>query len=202
MPEDSLTTKKCCSCKLEFLLDKFYKDSSRSDGLSNKCKSCSYIKYRKYKETNPDVIKAEKRRYYARNKDKLRQYYCDNKEQILAAAKQNRTGKNGYLKTMLNSAKSRAKQKGWDFDLELDHLMAIASDCCPVDGLPFDWDRQLESDRTLLLAIPSLDRIDSSRGYTKDNVIIIGDKWNRWKSNMNLAELELLTQYVRSATKG
>jgi hypothetical protein len=31
--------------------------------------------------------------------------------------------------------------------------------------------------------------------------MIIGDKWNRWKSNMNLDNLELLIQYVRSVTK-
>jgi len=190
----------CSRCKQEFALENFYKDASRKDGLSNKCKPCTYVKQRKYKENNPDVIKAERQRYYEKNKDKLRQYYCDNKEQILAVAKQSRTGKKGYLRTMLNSAKSRAKQKGWEFDLELDALMATANDCCPVDGLPFDWDRQLDNNKTLPLAIPSLDRIDSSRGYTKDNVMIIGDQWNRWKSNMNLGDLELLIQYVRNAT--
>lgn len=194
--------KKICShCKQEFPLENFYKDASRRDGLSNKCKPCTYVKQRKYKENNPDAIKAEKQRYYERNKDKFRQYYCDNKEQILAVAKKNRTGKEGYLRTMLNSAKSRAKQKKLEFDLELDALMAIANDYCPVDGLPFDWDRQLENGKALLLAIPSLDRIDSSRGYTKDNVMIIGDQWNRWKSNMNLGDLELLIQYVRNVTK-
>jgi hypothetical protein len=202
MHEDSLTTKKCCSCKLELPLDNFYKDSSRRDGLNSKCKPCVYTKHRKYKEKNPDVIKAEKQRYYAKNKNKFRRHYSDNREQILAAAKQNRTGKEGYLKTMLASAKSRAKQKSWEFNLSLDDLMAIANDHCPVDKLLFDWDRQLESDRTLPLSIPSLDRIDSSRGYTKDNVMIIGDKWNRWKSNMNLDNLELLIKYVRSVTKG
>jgi hypothetical protein len=196
-----LTTKKCCSCKLEFSLDKFYKDSSRSDGLSNKCKSCTYTRQRKYKEKKPDIVRAEKKRYYARHRDKLRQYYWDNKEQLLAAAKQSRTGKKGYLRTMLASAKSRAKEKGWEFNLELDDLMAITGDYCPVDGSPFDWDRQLEIDSTLPLATPSLDRIDSSSGYTKDNVTIVGNKWNRWKSNMSLGELELLIQYVRSVTK-
>ena len=120
----------------------------------------------------------------------------------MATAKESRTGKEGYIRTMLNSAKARAKRKGWDFDLELNALLGIAGDCCPVDGLPFDWDRQLEIDNALPLTVPSLDRIDSSRGYTKDNVMIIGDKWNRWKSNMGLDDLEQLIQYVRSVTKG
>ena len=183
-------------------MENFYKDASRKDGLSNKCKPCTYVKQCKYKENNPDTIKAIRQKYYENNKDKFRQYYRDNKEQRLATAKQSRTGKEGYLKSMLYSAKSRAIKKGWEFNLDLDILMAIASDYCPVDGLPFDWERQLDYDKTLPLSIPSLDRIDSTRGYTKDNVMIIGDQWNRWKNNMNLEHLELLVQYVRSVTKG
>ena len=197
-----METKKCSSCQVTLSLDKFYKDSSRRDGLTNKCKRCSYARSVKYVEKNPEIIKAEKQRYYARNAEKLRKYYSDNRERILATAKESRTGKEGYIRTMLNSAKARAKRKGWDFDLELNALLGIAGDCCPVDGLPFDWDRQLEIDNALPLTVPSLDRIDSSRGYTKDNVMIIGDKWNRWKSNMGLDDLEQLIQYVRSVTKG
>lgn len=190
----------CSRCKQKFPLENFHKDASRKDGLSNKCKPCTYVKQRKYKKENPDVIKAEKRRYYERNKDKRRRYYQKNKEHIAQKAKESRTGKEGYIKTMLCSAKSRAKTKGWKFDLDLEFLMKHAGDHCPVDNLPFDWNRELDLDDSLPLSIPSLDRIDSSRGYTKDNVIIIGDKWNRWKSNMTIDNLELLIKYVRSVT--
>jgi len=191
----------CSRCKQEFPLENFYKDASRKDGLSNKCKSCTYVKQRKYKEKNPDIIKAEKRRYYERNKDKFQKRYQENKEHIARKAKESRTGKEGYIKTMLYSARARAKAKGWEFDLDMEFLMKQSGNYCPVDNLPFDWNRELDLDDSLPLTIPSLDRIDSSRGYTKDNVAIIGDKWNRWKSNMNIDDLELLVKYVRSVTK-
>jgi len=193
--------KHCSRCNQNLSVENFYKDSSRKDGLSNKCKACTYTKQRKYKKKNPDIIKAHKKKYYENNKDKARQYYQENKERLTENAKKSRTGKEGYIKAMLYSAKARAKAKDLDFDLDLNFLLQITGDYCPVDGLPFDWNRELNQDNSLPLTIPSLDRINSSKGYTKDNVIVIGDKWNRWKNNMNLDDLELLVKYVRSVTQ-
>ena len=156
---------------------------------------------RRYKKGHPERIKKDKKDYYDANREKLRQYYHDNKEWILRNAKQGRTGKYGVLKTMLQAAKSRAKKKGWDFDLDLDYLHAIAPEECPVDGRGFDWDRKLERDSALPLTVPSLDRIDSAKGYIKGNVAIIGDQWNRWKSNMKPSDLRTLMQYVCGATE-
>jgi len=195
----------CNKCALELPIVNFGKDSRRDNDVHNTCKKCFNTAMKEYRRQNPEIIRQARKRYgekyYQKNKAKARQYYEQNKEHLLQEAKSKRTGKEGYIKTMLQSAKSRAKKKGLEFDLDLDKLFSIAPDHCPVDGLPFDWERRLEDDKTLPLTIPSLDRIDSSRGYTKDNVMIIGDKWNRWKSNMNLDNLELLIQYVRSITK-
>jgi hypothetical protein len=195
----------CNKCAVELPIVNFGKDSRKDDGVHNTCKKCFNAAKKEYRRQNPEVIQQAKKKYrekyYEENKAKARQYYEENKERLLRGAKANRTGKEGYIKIMLYSARHRAKDKGWDFDLDLDELVSIAPDCCPVDGLSFDWERQLDDDETLPLTIPSLDRIDSSRGYTKDNVMIIGDKWNRWKNNMNLEDLELLIQYVRSVTK-
>ena len=197
--------KVCNKCAIELPIVNFGKDSRKDDGVHNTCKKCFNAAKKEYRRQNPEIIQQAKQRYaekyYQENKAKARQYYEENKEHLLQEAKVKRTGKEGYIKTMLHSARNRAKKKGWDFDLDLEELLSIAPDHCPVDGLPFDWKRRLDDDRTLPLTVPSLDRIDSSRGYTKDNVMIIGDKWNRWKSNMNLDNLELLIQYVRSVTK-
>ena len=192
--------KRCYTCSKEFSLDTFHKDASRKDGLSNRCRECHRVYMGKYRKGCTQKIKKDKKIYYDANCEKLRQYYQDNKEWILHNAKQKRTGKNGYLKTMLQAAKSRAKKKGWEFNIDLDYLYAIAPEKCPVDGREFDWERKLENDNTLLLSIPSLDRIDSTKGYIKGNIAIIGDQWNRWKNNMNLDDLHKLMQYVRGVT--
>ena len=192
--------KRCYICNEELPLDTFHKDVSRKDGLSNRCRECHVVYMRKYKKGRTQKTKEDRKIYYDANCEKLRQYYQDNKEWILHNAKQKRTGKNGYLKTMLQAAKYRAKKKGWEFNLDLNYLHAIAPERCPVDGREFDWERRLENDSTLLLTIPSLDRIDSTKGYIKGNIAIIGDQWNRWKSNMNLDDLHKLIEYVRGAT--
>ena len=44
---------------------------------------------------------------------------------------------------------------------------------------------------------PNLDRINSQKGYVKDNVIFISKKANQIKSNGNLAEHELICKFLR-----
>ena len=201
-------TKQCFTCSLLLPLSEFHSDRSRSDNLNGCCKKCNCEKSRKYSKVNPERRKATRKAYYDANREKLneasRQRYWANPEEIKVAAKQKRTGKEGCLKTMLQSAKARAKVKGWDFDLDMNYLMSIAPDYCPIDNKPFDWDRErelLEDGESSNHSIPSIDRTDSDKGYVKGNIAIIGDQWNRWKNNMELNDLIALTEYVRSVTK-
>ena len=85
-----------------------------------------------------------------------------------------------------HGAKSRAKAKGMDFDIELGDI--IIPDVCPVFGTPL-----VRMDHH---AAPSLDRIDSSKGYVKGNVWVISNKANMMKGN---ATLEELRQFARWA---
>ena len=77
---------------------------------------------------------------------------------------------------ILQRAKSRAKKKGRKFNLVVDDI--IIPDICPVFSIPMD--------------IPSIDRIDSSGDYTKDNVRIICNRANLLKSNATIEELEMV----------
>jgi len=43
---------------------------------------------------------------------------------------------------------------------------------------------------------PSLDRIDNSKGYTKDNVMVISFRANNIKKDANLQELKALVRYL------
>ena len=43
---------------------------------------------------------------------------------------------------------------------------------------------------------PSLDRIIPSLGYVKGNVTFVAHKWNIWKSNMLVRDLELIIAYM------
>jgi fumarylacetoacetate (FAA) hydrolase family protein len=65
------------------------------------------------------------------------------------------------------------------FDLELSDIQI--PDVCPVLGLP--------------MTIPSLDRRDNDRGYTKDNVEVVHRRTNTLKNDATPLELAKLAVY-------
>lgn len=76
--------------------------------------------------------------------------------------------KHRRAKALLTLAKFRAKQKGMEFSLrEEDISDALAAGVCELTGIPFNF----EDGRTW--DSPSLDRIDSSKGYTPSNVRVV-----------------------------
>jgi len=77
---------------------------------------------------------------------------------------------------LLNAAKSRAKTKGRDFSIELEDIRIPA--VCPVLGIE--------------MTSPSVDRIDSSKGYVKGNVRVISKRANQLKNNATVKEMELV----------
>ena len=83
-------------------------------------------------------------------------------------------------------AKSRAKKKGLDFDLEISDINI--PDVCPVFKTPFDKNNK---DYTY-----SIDRIDPRKGYIKNNIMIISNKANRIKSDASVKEIEQVLSYV------
>ena len=56
--------KTCSKCKVDKGLTEFYKDRSRKDGLSNKCKVCVLIITKEYHWNNRAKVLARKRRYH------------------------------------------------------------------------------------------------------------------------------------------
>lgn len=82
------------------------------------------------------------------------------------------------LKRMLYLAKSRSKQKGWDFDLDLDWLRSNAISVCPKSGLEIDYSMEIKMNPRA----PSIDRVNSNKGYTKDNCIIVSWIYNCGKN--------------------
>lgn len=72
-------------------------------------------------------------------------------------------------------AKNRAKSKNLRYDIDGEFLFNIWKEQdgkCAISGIPFDLRRPEEFNWTRYDA-PSLDRIDSDRGYEKDNVRLV-----------------------------
>jgi hypothetical protein len=66
----------------------------------------------------------------------------------------------------LEAAKTRAKQKQFAFDLTEEWGRSIWTGCCSLSGIEFTTER---TSRGPTMFAPSIDRIDSKKGYTQDN---------------------------------
>ena len=98
--------------------------------------------------------------------------------------------------TLLSGAKSRANRKGLEFNLEIDDI--IIPEKCPVFGVPLERaEGGCPDDNS-----PTLDRLDSSKGYVKGNVQVISWKANRLKSNGTLEDFRAIVSWLEGVTSG
>ena len=93
---------------------------------------------------------------------------------------------------LLNNCRYRAKKKGLDFDLDLKYLKSIDKDVCPYLNVPIAFNLPKIRVGQANPNAKSIDRIDSSKGYVKGNVIICSWKANRLLSDATAQELLVL----------
>lgn len=91
---------------------------------------------------------------------------------------------------LYNSAKHNAYRRGTDSSLRPEDI--VIPKVCPVFGIPLYRQKGARSDNS-----PSIDRLDNTKGYTKDNIWIISWKANKLKGEGSLQELEALVAAMR-----
>lgn len=154
-----------------------------------------------HKENNPqkwrvcDVCKEEKNIWQFSLLDKTRKTSIERKttcKHCSAALREkerrNKDWKHDARKILLSNAKQRAKKSSIEFSLMKEDI--VIPDTCPVFGFPL----KRESKETWMSA-PSIDRIDNSKGYVKDNIIIVSRRANILKKDATLDELKKLAEY-------
>lgn len=90
---------------------------------------------------------------------------------------------------ILNSIKRRSKIKNLDFDISIDDLRGKIPKKCSVLGIEMSYDGNKDSS-------PSVDRFNSTSGYTKDNIEIISDRANRIKNDGTVEEHLLISIWM------
>ena len=93
---------------------------------------------------------------------------------------------------MLSSARSRARSKNLDFNIDASDIEL--PEVCPLLDIPLSINA---SNKEFSY---SLDRIDSSKGYIRGNVWVISDRANRLKNNASLEELDMLLTNLKKHT--
>ena len=105
------------------------------------------------------------------------------------------------------AVKTRAKKNNMDFNLTEDFLKSIWVNTCPVLGIPLysavfeSGNNRSESKAKPHDNSPTVDRIDSCKGYTIDNIQIISWRANRIKNDATPEELKKIADYMLNLTK-
>tara|TARA_R110000868_G_scaffold303366_2_gene563847 strand:+ start:135 stop:587 length:453 start_codon:yes stop_codon:yes gene_type:complete len=85
------------------------------------------------------------------------------------------------------SIRKRALNKGLNFDLNREWLLAQIPERCPLLNIPIVFSSGVVVDGT-----PTVDRKNPKLGYLTSNCWVISAKANRMKSNASTREIELL----------
>lgn len=96
-------------------------------------------------------------------------------------------------KLLWQRAKARAAKSGREFAIAVEDI--VIPERCPVLDIPLYKIGPKETDNS-----PSLDRIDSSRGYTPDNIVVMSNKANMWKNSMTPHDIVMLYRYMCGIT--
>lgn len=98
-----------------------------------------------------------------------------------------------WLKVILRNIKYRAKKKGLEFSLTSNDI--VVPEYCPVLGIKLEFVRNQNA--ILCGTSPSIDRVDNTKGYTKDNIQVISMRANHIKRDMSFEEIEKLYFYMK-----
>lgn len=95
------------------------------------------------------------------------------------------------IKELYNHLKNSAKRRNIEFTLTVLDLYNISFPLtCPILGIPLYFNRGSECDDSY-----SFDRIDSTKGYTIDNIIVVSNRVNKLKSNATLDEMRKIADF-------
>lgn len=137
------------------------------------CSECKKTIDKNYKEKNKEHIKEYHKQYSKKNysTEKRRKKYINNVESEL-----------------YHHAKHRSKTKGLEFNISKEDI--IIPDVCPVFGTPINFNNKHN--------VPTLDRLDSNKGYIKGNIQVISSKANRLKNNGTIEEFKKIISYMEN----
>lgn len=114
---------------------------------------------------------------------------CKNCSAVLnEKERRNRDWKHNACKVLLSNAKQRAKKANIEFAITKDDINI--PDTCPVFGFPLK-----REERETWMYAPSIDRIDNTKGYIKENIIIVSRRANILKKDATIEELRKLADY-------
>jgi len=209
---------KCIKCKKDKLIEEFSKNSSKSSGRNDLCKEC-HREYRKkyYLDNRIKELTAVKLYQKSHSSDikagRTELGKCPECSCIVSLTKKQVS--TGYIKYCSKQCRSkaykysryltgierRAKKFGKTFDLDTEFIKNLLEEVqynkCAITKVPIVL--KYHKEESTIYDSASLDRIDSSKGYTKDNVqwLVLGI--NYMKLDYDESEVHTLLKLIQKS---
>lgn len=123
--------------------------------------------------------------FYKRSDEKYYRSHCRECEKKSFS---NFRKKNPHISHLAN-ARQRAKKLNLSYDIDKEWYYKNLTEKCPVFDVKFSTG----------IYAPSIDRIDSTKGYTKDNCRIISMRANTIKNDATVDELLKIINYINNS---
>lgn len=169
--------KTCSKCGNECDISNFYKDGDR---IRAECKDCTKEKARKYEIDNKDKINFKRRQDGSTYKKWRKGYYRKNKVKQLEQGR-------AWRQTPLGvwcAIHTRAGKHNIPFDIDrLDFIKWYSNveKLCEYCGIDVHSNKKYRGHNSKRLTI---DRMDSNKGYSMDNIVLACAICNTTKSNV------------------
>lgn len=171
---------KCPKCGVLKTDENFYREKTGKNAgrFTTYCRKCTALRKKQWENKNVpkkgepgyDIYISQRRKRYKELRNRP-----GRKEQLSKKLKTRLQTVDARLRRLLQSAKGRARKKQIEYDLDFDFLKGLfinQESKCSLTGIKFCLNLQNKT-KTVNPLSPSLDRIDPSGGYTKDNVRLI-----------------------------
>lgn len=165
--------KRCSICKVSKPFSDFGRRAAMRDGYTSQCKQCNSSQQRAFAKAHPERIAATQRKYYEKNRKRLIKAAAKRTKarwpEHLAASRERRWVTD-WASNLVRHAKHAARARDREFSItkaDVERLFERQNGRCYWLNVPFVFEVEPRHPQR-----PSIDRLDPSRGYTPDNVVL------------------------------
>jgi hypothetical protein len=186
----------------------YYKDYSKRRMADPEYKARRQAQIREYfkQPENKDKIKVWRKAQWQRSKESGKyQEYMGRPEVKVKTRKTCNAHKSkkyasptGRILYLATQAIYRARKRGIEYDklalTELSHIPPTSCQCCSKPFLYAEYGKAKLND------VPSIDRVDNTKGYIRGNIAVICNQCNKAKRDSTIQQLLNVVKYVQRHT--